>query len=123
MDSSHINYYQTCVKTLLSEYETHQTECSTVETIFDDKQMRYIALRVGWNKQRRIHYCLIHIDIQEENVVIQLNNTEDALDDELVALGIPREKIYPGLLPPNVQEQLTRFSNTVKSKTITECVD
>jgi hypothetical protein len=39
-------------------------------------------------------------------VIIQANNTEDALDDELVALGVPRERIWPGILPPNVQEQL-----------------
>jgi hypothetical protein len=106
MDSTKISRYQTCIKSLLSEYEALHTEWSTVETIFDDAQMRYMVLRVGWNDQRRIHLCLVHIDIQDDMIVIQANNTEDALDDELVALGVPREKICPGILPPNVQEQL-----------------
>jgi hypothetical protein len=48
--------------------------------------MRYIVLRVGWDNQRRIHMCLVHIDIQDEMIVIQANNTEDEIDEGLVAL-------------------------------------
>ncbi|MCP4405649.1 MAG: XisI protein [bacterium] len=86
MDSAGINFYQKCIKTLLSEYEDLQTEWSSVETLFDDERMRYMALRLGWNDQRRIHLCLIHIDIQDGMVIIQANNTEDALDGALVQL-------------------------------------
>ncbi|MCP4395836.1 MAG: XisI protein [bacterium] len=108
MDSAGINFYQKCIKTLLSAYEDLQTEWSSVETLFDDERMRYMALRLGWNDQRRIHLCLIHIDIQDGMVIIQANNTEDALDDDLVALGVPRDKISLGILPPDVREQLSK---------------
>jgi hypothetical protein len=117
MDSTDITVYQTCIKTLLSEYETLQTDWSCVETIFDDDQMRYIVLRLGWDDQRRIHVCLVHIDIQDDMIVIQANNTEAALDDELVALGVPREKICPGILPPNVREQLKQHERQKNAHT------
>lgn len=108
MDSANVTFYQTCIKKLLSKYEDLQTDYSSVETLFDDKQMRYMVLRVGWDNQRRIHLCLIHIDIQDEMVVIQANNTEDELDDELIALGVPSERICLGILPPSVREKLSQ---------------
>ncbi len=101
-----LTHYKTIIKTLLSEYEKRQTDWSTVETVFDDVQMRYLVLRVGWHDQSRIHFCLVHIDIQDDMVIVQANNTEDELDEELVALGIPRDKIGLGILPPIVQAQL-----------------
>ena len=122
MDSNAITFYQTCVKSLLSRYERLNTEWSIIETIFDDAQMRYMVLRIGWNDQRRIHLCLVHIDIQDGMVIIQANNTEDALDDELVALGIPREKIDPGILPPNVREQLRQHRSDVSEQAISGMV-
>lgn len=114
MDSNTIKHYQACIKQLLSEYENLKTDWSTIETIFDDVQMRYLVLRVGWNNQQRIHFCLVHIDIKDDMIVIQANNTEDMLDDELIALGVPHEKIYPGILPPNIQEQLKQQQRVIK---------
>jgi hypothetical protein len=77
--------------------------------------MRYLVLRVGWNNQQRIHLCLVHIDIKDDMVVIQANNTEDMLDEELVALGVPHEKIHPGILPPNIQQQLKQQRQVIKT--------
>lgn len=114
MDSNIIKHYQSCIKQLLSEYESLTTDCSTIETIFDDVQMRYIVLRIGWNGQKRIHLCLVHIDMKDDMVIIQANNTEDMLDEELVALGIPHEKIHPGILPPTIQEQLQQQRCMIK---------
>jgi hypothetical protein len=68
-----------------------------------------MAMRIGWQNQKRIHLCLIHIDVRDGLVIIQANNTEDEIDAELVEEGIPLEKICLGWLPPNAQT-LTRLS-------------
>jgi hypothetical protein len=91
------------VKNLLDEYETLSNRWSDVELLFDDKRQRYIAVRVGWQNHRRIHRCLIHINIVDETVVIQANNTEDDLRDTLVAMGVPDESIMLGFIPPDVR--------------------
>ncbi len=101
----HIALYQTLVKELLSQYRALRTECSEVELLFDDAHKHYMAYRVGWNKHRRIHFCLVHIDICDDLVIIQANNTEDMIDEELVRRGIPQERIRLGLLPPDVLER------------------
>jgi len=98
-----LEFYKTCIKRLLSAYQALKTEYSEVELIFDDERMHYIAVRVGWRKHKRIHLCLVHIDICNGMIVIQANNTEDLIDVELSDMGIPKEIICLGLLPPDVR--------------------
>ena len=95
--------YKNSVKRLLSEYESLHTEHSQVELLFDDARLRSMAVRVGWMKRKRIHLCLVHIDICDEMIIIQCNNTEDLLIAELEAMGIPRQRISLGFLPPEVR--------------------
>ena len=96
--------YQTCIKHVLQRYAALTTERASVETIFDDAQMRYLAIRIGWNQEQRIYLCLVHIDICQDHVVIQCNNTEDLIAAELAELGIPREKIVLGFIPADMPE-------------------
>ena len=77
-------FYKQCVKQLLAEYETLKSDDATIELIFDDEHQHYMAYRVGWFKHKRIHFCLVHIDICDDMVIIQANNTEDMIDEELV---------------------------------------
>ena len=100
---SMIPLYQQCIKTLLSQYESPQAEDAAIELICDDERMRYLVLRVGWRHQKRIYLCLLHIDIIDDTVIIQCNNTEDKVASELVQLGIPKDKIGLGFLPPAVR--------------------
>lgn len=95
-----IDFFKQCVKSLLAEYELAKTDWSEVELIFDDNRMRYLAMRVGWFGEKRVHRCLVHIDICDGMVVIQANNTENLVREELVEMGIPREKICLGFIPP-----------------------
>ena len=98
-----INFYKQAIKQLLSTYEALETNNSKVILLFDDARQSYMVVRVGWLGQKRIHLCLVHIDICENMVVVQANNTEDMIASELVYLGIPREKIQLGFLPPQQQ--------------------
>jgi len=96
-------FYKSCVKRLLSAYESLGTERSQVDLLFDDERMHYMAVRVGWIKRKRLHLCLVHIDIYDGMIVIQCNNTEDLIVTELERLGIPRQQICLGFLPPEVR--------------------
>lgn len=98
-----LTHYQHCIKTLLAEYESLQSEDAQMEVAFDDERLRYMAIWVGWRKSKRIHHCAIHIDIRDEMVVIQCNDTEDLIGTELVNMGIPKEKICLGFLPPETE--------------------
>jgi SpoVK/Ycf46/Vps4 family AAA+-type ATPase len=101
-----LEFHKMCVKKLLSEYESLKTHWADIELIFDDERKSYMVIRVGWFGQKRVHLCLIHIDIGENEIVIQANNTEDMIDEALIAMGIERKQIYLGLLPPQVRVRM-----------------
>jgi hypothetical protein len=101
--ASQIDFYKHCIKKLLSEYEPLKSPWSNIELLFDDERMSYMAMRVGWLKHKRIHLCLVHIDILGDKMVIQCNNTENMVVTELVEMGIPKENISCGFIPPEAQ--------------------
>jgi hypothetical protein len=101
--------YRKLVKQLLTEYAQIPTRNSEVqdETIFDPENDRYMLVSLGWSKGRRIHHCVMHIDIIDEQVWIQANNTDRLIAEELVAAGIAPESIVLGLQPPEARPYTT----------------
>ncbi len=96
-------FYKQCIKQLLTPYEQLHTDDSHIELIFDDERMRYMAVWIGWQKSKRIHQCAVHIDICDEQVVIQWNDTEDLLDEDLLNMGIPKDQICLNVIPQDVR--------------------
>ena len=73
------------------------------EVLFDTVNQRYLLLSLGWSQDRRIHNTVIHIDIINQQVWIQANNTDCLIAEELVEYGIPREAIVLGMQPPEIR--------------------
>ena len=103
MDS--LNNYRKLVKHILTDYAEIPVFDSGIqnEVIFDLENDRYMLINIGWFNDRRIHHCVIHIDIIDGQVQIQANNTDRLIAEELVAAGIPAESIVLGLQPPDVR--------------------
>ena len=74
------------------------------EMIYDPVNNRYIVISVGWEDVRRIHGCLIHIDIIEGKIWIQRDGTEDGIAVELEQAGIPKKHIVLGFHQPDVRQ-------------------
>jgi hypothetical protein len=77
--------------------------------IFDRETDRYIILSEGWQKQHHLHSCLIHVEIINNKVWIQLDNTEDGIAEELISAGIPKADIVLGFHEPEIR-QYTGFA-------------
>jgi hypothetical protein len=63
------------------------------ETVFDRTSDRYLLVIVGHDGKRRVHGCLVHIDIEGERVVIQRDGTEHGMAPDLARGGIAPERI------------------------------
>jgi hypothetical protein len=74
------------------------------ETIFDRKNDHYLLINMSWNKDRRIHGCLVHIDIINDKVWIQRDGTEEGIVVELEQAGIPKDRIVLGFRPPEIRK-------------------
>ncbi|MBD2580084.1 XisI protein [Oscillatoria sp. FACHB-1406] len=94
--------YRQVVMQFLKQFVGYSGDREEIETqqIFDLQTDRYLILSLGWRGQERVYVALIHLDIQDEKVWIQRNQTESQIEEELIALGIPQEDIVRGLIPP-----------------------
>jgi hypothetical protein len=101
-----LDTYRQIIQNVLSDYVRLQYAYGEIhnETIFDREADRYMVVSVGWQKVKRIHGCLIHIDIINGKVWIQRDGTEHGIANELVAAGIPKDQIVLGFYTPEVRQ-------------------
>jgi len=98
-------YRQIIIDTLSPFANRHYDNVDvTNELVFDRENDRYLVMSAGWEgNERRIHFCLIHLDIIQGKVWIQRDGTEDGIGYELEAAGIPKSDIVPAFHPVNVR--------------------
>lgn len=60
---------------------------------------RIVLMHVGWDRGRRIHGSLVHVDIINGKIWIQRDGTEQGIARELAQAGVPKEDIVLGFQP------------------------
>lgn len=68
-------------------------------------------MNIGWENKKRVHGCLVHIDIINDKIWIQRDGTEQGIANELVNSGIPKENIVLAFHPTEVR-QYTEYAVT-----------
>jgi hypothetical protein len=99
------------IRDLLQHYASFKPAHGDVkiEVIADEALDHYELMYAGWHNDYRIHGPVIHIDIQDGKVWIQRDGTEDGVADQLVAAGIPKDKIVLAFKSPEMR-QYTGFA-------------
>ncbi|MFZ4664291.1 MAG: XisI protein [Caldilineaceae bacterium] len=101
-----IEEYRTRVQQLLEEYRgpqstIHQNHDEVeAQLIVDTDHDHYQLIYVGWEDGHRVYDPIIHIDIKGDKVWLQHNMTDQKVAEDLVALGIPKDRIVLGFQPP-----------------------
>jgi hypothetical protein len=72
--------------------------------VFDRERDSYLLLTEGWHGARRIHGCLVHIEIINAKVWIQRDDTDSGVAYDLVAAGIPKDQIVLGFQEPGMRQ-------------------
>lgn len=100
-----VNEYRRIIRELIQRYAQYKPACDDIqiEVIFDPSNDHYELVYAGWNGIYRIHGSVVHIDIRQDKVWIQYDGTEDGVADELVAAGIPRDRIVLAFKPPRAR--------------------
>lgn len=95
--------YQEAILKILKEYVVINSPfMPEVENkvIADTKNHHYQLVRLGWYKDRHVHYTVFHFDILDGKVWIQENRTDVKIDEELVEAGVAAKDIVSGLQHP-----------------------
>lgn len=108
--ATQINYAE-IIKKLLREYATYYSaeNEAPLRTLFDDEQQSYILLDVGWYDDEYVHNTPIHIDIIDNKIWVQCDDTGAGIATELLEAGIPQEAIVLGFRHPAVRKH-TEFA-------------
>jgi hypothetical protein len=98
--------YRQIIQTVLTPYTKipysyGELECKLV---CDRQADSYLLITLGWEQAKRVHGCLVHLDIIDGKIWVQRDDTEDGVTDELVAAGIPKAHIVLGFHPPDVRQ-------------------
>jgi hypothetical protein len=98
--------YRAAVVQLIHRYASYRPANGEIdsEAIIDRERDRYELVHVGWQRDRRVHGSIIHIDIKNGKVWIQHNGTDRLLTDELMEAGVAREDIVLGFQPPELRK-------------------
>lgn len=74
------------------------------EAVFDETNDRYLVMTIGWEGgTRRLHHCLIQLDIIDGKIWIQRDGTEDGIAYELEDAGVPKSDIVLAFHPEHVR--------------------
>jgi len=87
--------YQSIIERVLNEYAQTPYAYGDVirQTVFDRDGGHYLLMIVGRDGIRRVHGCLIHIDLVGEKIWIQRDGTEQGIANDLLAADVPKEQI------------------------------
>ena len=101
-----LDNYRRIIKEVLIPYTQIPYSYGVIEckTVFDSENDSYLLITLGWHDHKRIHGCLVHLDIIDGKIWVQRDDTEDGVTYELEAAGITKDKIVLGFHPQNVRQ-------------------
>src|SRR2546421_8730506 len=105
MDS--VERYRQLVQSILTENAVIPYAHDEVrfETVVDCTADRYLLMLVGWEGIRRVHGCLIHVDIIDGKIWIQRDGTEHGVAQDLIDAGVPRDQIVLAFRAAEAREE------------------
>lgn len=98
--------YRQIIQDILREYASVPIYNGEIEsyTAFDLKDDHYQVIDVGWDGDRRVYGCVLHLDIKEGKIWIQHNMTELLIAQKLIERGVERDQIVIGFHDPALRQ-------------------
>jgi hypothetical protein len=100
-----LDSYRGCIQRLILEQAQYASSYGQVvaQPVFDVEHDQYLLVDMGWDGQRRVYNCVLHLSLQDDKIWIQRNQTDRSLAVVLNAMGVPNEDIVVGLQPDYVR--------------------
>ena len=101
-----IDTYKEALRKVLRAWENFPSEQADfrIEAIIDQEKDRYLLQDIGWENGKRLYSTLAHVDIINGKFWIQQDNTETGIANELVAAGVPKDRIVLAFYPKTMRE-------------------
>jgi hypothetical protein len=103
MDPTTLNHWRQMIKKICTDLAAipfPEVVTMTAKTVFDETADIYLVVVEGWQNVRRLHGCLVHVEIKGDKIWIQQDGTEHGVAAELLAADVPRNSIVLGFKSP-----------------------
>ncbi len=98
--------YEKAILNILDDYT--QIRYSNIDAenklIADKQNHRYQVVTIGWDKNKFVHDCPMHMEIIDGKIWIQRNMTEIDVAEVLIEQGVAKSDIVLGFLSPKMRE-------------------
>ncbi|WP_293067294.1 MULTISPECIES: XisI protein [unclassified Moorena] len=64
----------------------------------------FMLLHEGWENHCRVYGTIVHAEIRDSKIWIHYDGIEDGITDELVATGVPKDRIVLAFHPPDIRQ-------------------
>ncbi|MEB3278412.1 MAG: XisI protein [Lyngbya sp.] len=100
-----LNHYHQVITEILGEYAKLPYAYGDLERklIVGEDHKNYLLFTVGYLKGKRVHGCIVHLEIIGDKIWIHEDGLEDGIADDLLRAGIPKSQIVLGFHPPDVR--------------------
>jgi len=112
MEPNTLNHWRRTIKHILTDLAAipfPEVVTLSAKTVFDEAADVYLVVVEGWQDVRRLHGCLVHVEIKGDKIWVQQDGTEDGVVTDLLAAGIPKDRIVLGFKAPQ-SRALTQFA-------------
>src|SRR5580658_4235693 len=75
-----------------------------IQKVFDRVGDHYMVMLVGREGKKRVHGCLIHLDLVDGKIWIQRDGTEHGVARDLLAAGVPKNRIVLAFRSPELRQ-------------------
>ncbi|MCY7329555.1 MAG: XisI protein [Saprospiraceae bacterium] len=99
-----IAFFREAIANTMKDYEAERTHSQSFigldfEQIFDVHHNRFQLVLIGWKEDERIYHLIFHLDIIDDKIWIQEDNTEDGVALLLEAQGVNKKDMVLAFYP------------------------
>ncbi|NEO63923.1 MAG: XisI protein [Moorea sp. SIO4G2] len=76
----------------------------TTSVIISSDCNHFMLLHEGWENHCRVYGTIVHAEIRDSKIWIHYDGIEDGITDELVATGVPKDRIVLAFHPPDIRQ-------------------
>lgn len=106
-----LNKYRKIIRELLTQYAEQPPSLGQVQTtaLFDEQHDNYMVLDMGWDRTGRVHAVILHLQLRNGKIWIEVDGTETGIAQELLDAGVPKQDIVLAFYRPE-RRKLTEFA-------------
>ena len=103
--------YRQIIRQILTEYVNFSGSDKSTQTVpvFDSEHDRYLLMEIGRENGKRIHFCLVNLEIKNGKIWIHYDGTEANFGQQLLDNNVPKSDIVPAFMSPEMRK-FTEFA-------------